>query len=96
MAHALQSVTEENPIATVMSIDGIGAFDLVSRKAMLQALMRIEGGPAVMPSVRMFCGQASPCLWEDDEGVVHKQGRRRAERPHDASSVHRHLRFVGR
>ena len=36
VAHALQSLTEENPTATVMSIDGIGAFDLVSRKAMLQ------------------------------------------------------------
>ena len=45
------------------------AFDLISRKAMLQALMRIEGGPAVMPCVRMFYGQASTYLWEDDEGV---------------------------
>ena len=52
---------------TVMSIDGIGAFDLISSKAMLQALMRIEGGPAVMPFVRMFYGQASTYLWEDDE-----------------------------
>ena len=56
---------------TVMSIDGSGAFDFISRKAMLQALMRIEGVPAVMPFVRMFYGQASTHLWEDDEGVVH-------------------------
>ena len=26
-AHAMQSLTEENPTTTVMSIDGIGAFD---------------------------------------------------------------------
>ena len=32
----------------VMSIDGSGAFDLISRKSMLQALMRIEGGPGKM------------------------------------------------
>ena len=32
VAHAMQSLTEENPTTTVMSIDGIGAFDLVSRK----------------------------------------------------------------
>ena len=56
---------------TVMPIDGIGAFDLISRRAVLQALMRIEGGPAVMPFVRMFYGQGSTYLWEDDEGVVH-------------------------
>ena len=72
VAHALQSLTEENPTTTVMSIDGIGAFDLVSRKAVLQALMSIESGSAAIPFVRMFCGQASTCLWEDNEGHVHR------------------------
>ena len=38
IAHALQGLTEMNPRATVMSIDGISAFDLVSRHAMLQSL----------------------------------------------------------
>ena len=65
VAHALQSLTEENPTTTVVSIDGIGAFDLVSRKAMLQALMSIESGSAAIPFVRMFYGQASTYLWED-------------------------------
>ena len=32
VAHALQSLTEERQIATVMSINRIGAFDLISRK----------------------------------------------------------------
>ena len=72
MAHALQSFTEENPTTTVMSIDGIGAFDLVSRKAMLQALMSIESGSAAILFVRMFYGQASTYLWEDNEGHVHR------------------------
>ena len=49
VAHALQSLTEENPTTIVMSIDCIGALDLVSRKAMLQALMSIERGSAAMP-----------------------------------------------
>ena len=68
----LQSLTEENPTTTVMSIDGIGAFDLVSRKAMLQALMSIESGSAAILFVRMFHGQASTNLWEDNEGHVHR------------------------
>ena len=72
VAHALQSLTEENPTTTVMSIDGIGAFDLVSRKAMLQALMSIESGSAAIPFARMFYGQASTYLWEDNEGHVHR------------------------
>ena len=71
VAHACQSLTEEDPTTTVMSIDGIGAFDLVSRKAMLQALLSMARGSAAIPFVRMFYGQASTYLWEDDEGRVH-------------------------
>ena len=70
-AHALQLLIEENPRATVLSIDGIGAFDLISRKSMLEALMIVEGGPAIMPFVRMLYGQPSSYLWEGDDGTVH-------------------------
>ena len=38
---------------------------------MLEALMRVEGGPAIMPFVRMFYGQPSSYLWEGDDGTVH-------------------------
>ena len=33
IAHAVQALTDVNPSATVLSIDGIGAFDLVSRQS---------------------------------------------------------------
>ena len=35
MAHALQGITEVNATATITSIDGISAYDLTSRRAML-------------------------------------------------------------
>ena len=57
--------------ATVLSIDGIGAFDLISRKSMLEASMTVEGGPDIMPFVRQFYGQPSMYLWESDDGTVH-------------------------
>ena len=44
IAHILQTLTEDDPRTTVLSIDGIGAFNLISRKSMLEALMT-EGGP---------------------------------------------------
>ena len=69
--HTLQLLTEENPRATVLSIVGIGAFDLISRKSVLEALMRVEGGPAIMPFVRLFYGQPSSYHWESDDGTVH-------------------------
>ena len=62
VAHALQSLTDENLSMMVKSIDGIGAFDLISCKVMLQVLMHIKGGPVVMPFFRMFYKQASTHL----------------------------------
>ena len=35
IAHALQALCEQDPNATILSVDGIGAFDLVSRGATL-------------------------------------------------------------
>ena len=76
IAHALQGLTELNPRATVMSIDGISAYDLVSRESMLQALADVEGGSQVLSFVSMFYGAPSQYLWEDSAGRVHtiKQG----------------------
>ena len=71
IAHILQTVTEDNPRTTVISIDGIGAFDLISRKSMMEALMRVQGGPDITPFVRQFYGQPSTYLWESEDGTAH-------------------------
>ena len=63
VAHILQAVTDMDERATIVSVDGLGAFDLVSRKAMLQGLMAVEGGPQLLPFVRTFYGQPSVFLW---------------------------------
>ena len=54
-----------------MSVDGIGAFDLVSRESMLAGLARVRGGPSALPFVRQFYVEPSVFWWEDDEGKVH-------------------------
>ena len=54
----VQARTDLDDRATVLSIDGIGAFDLVSRESMLRGLLRVEGGDSVLPFVRQF--YASP------------------------------------
>ena len=70
IAHVLQALTELDPRATIMSIDGVGAFDLISRKTMLEALMEMESGSQVLPFVRMFYGSHSTS-GRDEAGVVH-------------------------
>ena len=41
------------------SIDGISAYDLISREAMLQGFARVEGGRSALPFVRLFHGALS-------------------------------------
>ena len=71
IAHALQSLTELDPEATVLSIDGISAYDLISRKAMLSGLAKVPGGDQVLLFVNMFYSAPSQYWWEDEMGIVH-------------------------
>ena len=68
----MRGLTEINLRATITSIDGVSAYDLISREAMLEGLRRVEGGDQVVPFVRMFYGSPSEYLWEDATGVVHR------------------------
>ena len=58
VAHVLQTLTDLDPNATILSIDGVGAFDLVSRNAMMEGLLRMEGGDRILPFVRLFYGES--------------------------------------
>ena len=46
-----------------------GAFGLISRWAMLDGLREVNA--AAMPFARLFCGQCSEYLWEDDLDEIH-------------------------
>ena len=78
VAHALQALSELDPRATIVSIDGVSAFDLISRRAMMEALMELEVGSQILPFVRMFmrlalCKQSRTNFWRvggDDIHVV--------------------------
>ena len=59
VAHAIQSLTDPDSRATVLSIDGIIAFDLFSRAAMLDGLSTVEEGDSVLPFVLQFYSEPS-------------------------------------
>ena len=71
VVHAIQSLTDLDSRATVISIDGISAFDLISRAAMLDGLSNVTGGESVLPFVRQFYTEPSQYHWTDDYGVTH-------------------------
>ena len=55
-----------------MSVDGVGAFDLVSRNAMLNGLLEMVDGEQLLPFARLFYSQPSTHLWDDDAGTTHR------------------------
>ena len=67
----LEGLCEQNPQANVICIDGLSAFDQLSRAAMLDGLLNVANCGAVLPFVRMFYGGPSSYLWEDSAGTVH-------------------------
>ena len=75
VAHILQSMTDLDPDTTITSIDGVGAYDLTSRTAMLEGLLQMDGGDESIPFVRMFYGGPSTYLLEGEMGItqyIHK------------------------
>ena len=71
VAHAIQSLTDLDSRATVISIDGISAFDVISRAAMLDGLHQVRGGDKALPFVLQFHSEPSQYFWTDDCGDTH-------------------------
>ena len=71
VGHLLRIATDADPLATVLSIDGVGAYDHVSREAMLSKLSRLPSASALLPFVRLSYGEASCYSWVDDQGEQH-------------------------
>ena len=68
IAHAIQALTDLDPTATVVSIDGISAFVSPGHAAWSADG---GGGDSALPFVLQFYGSASSCLWEDQQGTAH-------------------------
>ena len=63
VAHVLQGVTELNPGVTVTSIDGVRAYDMISRRAMMDGLRRVDGSCHLAVRENVLYGTPSVYLW---------------------------------
>ena len=68
----VQALTEFDGSATIVSVDGVGAYDFVSRTALLSGLMDMEEGDKLLPCVRLFFSDPSTFLWDDEAGDTHE------------------------
>ena len=68
MGHAVRVMTERNPDATLLSIDGVGAYDHVLRSAMMAKLLEVPG----LRPVRSMYSQLSRYVWQDEAEKAHE------------------------
>ena len=71
LARVLHLATEVDPRMTVLSVDAAGAYDHVSRGAMLGALHARPDLQALLPYARQFYATASSYTWGDVRGECH-------------------------
>ena len=68
VGHTLRAATDANPSLTILSVDGIGAYDHILRSAMLGRLHAMPEVRSLLPFVRMSYGQPSTFQWSDEMG----------------------------
>ena len=54
--------------ATILSVDGIGAYDHVLRAAIMERLEKMPGAGSILPFVRLSYAPPSKYSWWDDDG----------------------------
>ena len=68
VGHAIRAITDVNPRATVLSIDGIGAYDHVLKSAMLTELVEVPTAPG-LGSFCLVYALPTRYAWEDEHGA---------------------------
>ena len=61
--HMLEALTAEDDQRTIISIDGIGAFDSISRASMLSKLIPLGRASRILPFVKLFYGEPSEYIY---------------------------------
>ena len=68
VGHMLRAATDADPRLTILSVDGIGAYDHIVRSAMLGRLLQMPGARQILPFVRLSYAQPSTYGWFDEDG----------------------------
>ena len=65
VGHMLRAASDANPNMTILTVDGVGAYDHVLRSAMLGRLHSMPAARSLLPFVRMTYAQPSSYQWID-------------------------------
>ena len=59
VGHAVRAATDANPMTTVLSLNGIGAYDHVFRASVMSKLLEVPSLHHLLPFVRQAYGSAT-------------------------------------
>ena len=71
LAHVLKVLSENDEEVVVLSLDGIGAFDHVTRASFMRKLESVPELQELLPLTTALYGSASRFIWTDDAGIAH-------------------------
>ena len=71
LVRAIRASTESDPRTTVLSVDGVGAYDHISRQSMLSTLADRPALAGLLPYAALFYGAPSTYVFYDAEGHAH-------------------------
>ena len=71
LAHAFRFVAEPHQSGTVISVDGVGAYDQIYHSSIFQGLHGCPALVPLIPLVRMFYGGDKTYLFYDDSSQAH-------------------------
>ena len=72
VALMVRLLTDMDEDATVASLDGVGAYDHVSRACFLEELRNNADLASLLPFVRLWYSRPSTYTWKDAQGQVHQ------------------------
>ena len=70
--HATRAFSDADPQCTVLSIDGVGAYDHLLRSSFLQKLHTLPSLQGLLPFVRSVHARSITYVWEDGTGARHQ------------------------
>ena len=71
VAHSITAAVQHSQVLTILSIDGVGGYDTISRRSMLTALCAVPGANRCSNFVNMFYSEPSTYVWHDQHGNPH-------------------------
>ena len=72
VGHAIRAFTDADPLCTVLSINGVEAYDHVLRSSFLAKLHSVPSLQGLLPFLRSVYARPKTYVWEDGTRVRHQ------------------------